>query len=134
MIDSNIKLFEDAYWTTTTHTSERDKKYLFERNSWGDYASTRCQGAWEGFQLALATNEQEPVAYMAVDKINGDYILEREKDDAIEWTPLYTHPSNDDKDKTIAKLQAKIKELVYEHCPESVIEDYLIYCHELRGK
>ena len=35
---------------------------------------------------------QEPVAYMAIDEINGDYMLEKEKDDGIEWTPLYTHP------------------------------------------
>lgn len=36
---------------------------------------------------------KEPVAYMAIDEINGDYMLEKEKDNGIEWTPLYTRPT-----------------------------------------
>jgi len=47
---------------------------------------------------------KEPVAYMAIDEINGDYMLEKEKDNGIEWTPLYTRPTKPLTDKEIIKL------------------------------
>ena len=34
----------------------------------------------------------EPVAWMLVDEINGDYMLERNPSGDYDWIPLYTHP------------------------------------------
>ena len=34
----------------------------------------------------------EPVAWMLVDEINGDYMLERHPSGDYDWIPLYTHP------------------------------------------
>jgi hypothetical protein len=48
---------------------------------------TACKEA-----LQQEVSEQEPVAWMAVDEISGEYMLEKEKDNGIEWTPLYTSP------------------------------------------
>ena len=35
----------------------------------------------------------EPVAWMLVDEINGDYMLERNPSGDYDWIPLYTHPA-----------------------------------------
>ena len=34
----------------------------------------------------------KPVAWMLVDEINGDYMLERNPSGDYDWIPLYTHP------------------------------------------
>ena len=34
----------------------------------------------------------KPVAWMLVDEINGDYMLERHPSGDYDWIPLYTHP------------------------------------------
>jgi hypothetical protein len=35
----------------------------------------------------------EPVAWMLVDEINGDYMLEKHPSGDYDWIPLYTHPT-----------------------------------------
>ena len=34
----------------------------------------------------------KPVAWMLIDEINGDYMLERHPSGDYDWIPLYTHP------------------------------------------
>lgn len=36
----------------------------------------------------------KPVAWMLIDEINGDYMLERHPSGDYDWIPLYTHPAN----------------------------------------
>lgn len=55
---------------------------------------------------------KEPVAYMAIDEINGDYMLEKEKDNGIEWTPLYTRPT---KPLTIEQARSLFNQRIVEH-------------------
>lgn len=56
----------------------------------------------------------KPVAWMLVDEINGDYMLERHPSGDYDWIPLYTHPVKDiiEKNKPeIEKANAYIKSL-----------------------
>lgn len=55
---------------------------------------------------------KEPVAYMAIDEINGDYMLEKEKDNGIEWTPLYTRPT---KPLTTEQARSLFNQRIVEH-------------------
>jgi len=55
---------------------------------------------------------KEPVAYMAIDEINGDYMLEKEKDNGIEWTPLYTRPT---KSLTTEQVRSLFNQKIVEH-------------------
>ena len=67
------------------------------RNQLSDLQHTLySNGFVEGIQAckeALEQPAQEPVAWMAVDEISGEYMLEKEKDNGIEWKPLYTYPA-----------------------------------------
>ena len=52
----------------------------------------------------------EPVAWMLVDEINGDYMLERHPSGDYDWIPLYTHPVKDPTDEIVALLEGIDKE------------------------
>jgi hypothetical protein len=64
----------------------------------------------------------EPVAWMLVDEINGDYMLEKYPSGDYDWIPLYTHPVKELTDR-IAELEKQLdtrtRELIgasfYEH-------------------
>ena len=43
----------------------------------------------------------EPVAWMLVDEINGDYMLELHPSGDYDWIPLYTHPVKELTDEEI---------------------------------
>ena len=54
--------------------------------------------------------KKEPVAWMLVDEINGDYMLERHPSGDYDWIPLYTHPAKeltDEEIELIKKFQAE---------------------------
>ena len=46
----------------------------------------------------------EPVAWMLVDEINGDYMLERNPSGDYDWIPLYTHPVKELTDDEIVDI------------------------------
>ena len=43
----------------------------------------------------------KPVAWMLIDEINGDYMLERHPSGDYDWIPLYTHPAKELTDEEI---------------------------------
>ena len=56
----------------------------------------------------------EPVAWMLVDEINGDYMLEKHPSGDYDWIPLYTHPHPDNlglAESIIKQQQAEIEAL-----------------------
>ena len=54
------------------------------------------------YKTMMANNE--PVAWMLVDEINGDYMLERHPSGDYDWIPLYTHPVKELTDEEIMEL------------------------------
>ena len=56
----------------------------------------------------------EAVAWMLVDEINGDYMLEKHPSGDYDWIPLYTHPHPDNlglAESIIKQQQAEIEAL-----------------------
>ena len=51
--------------------------------------------------ITLGSLNNEPVAWMLVDEINGDYMLERQPSGDYDWIPLYTHPVKELTDEEI---------------------------------
>lgn len=50
-------------WAVKSNPDYETPEVLLDRNPAGDYAMTRIQGAWEGYQAAL-TQAQEPIAHL----------------------------------------------------------------------
>ena len=48
----------------------------------------------------------KPVAWMLVDEINGDYMLERHPSGDYDWFPLYNHPVKELTDEEIMEIVA----------------------------
>ena len=59
----------------------------------------------------------EPVAWMLVDEINGDYMLERNPSGDYDWIPLYTHP--------VKELDGDVIDALINDMPESPTNDEL---------
>ena len=62
-------------------------------------------------QFVKPTNE--PVAWMLVDEINGDYMLEKHPSGDYDWIPLYTHPVKELTDEEIMVLYEEYIETQY---------------------
>lgn len=50
----------------------------------------------------------KPVAWMLVDEINGDYMLERHPSGDYDWIPLYTHPVRELTQQEIDKIENSV--------------------------
>lgn len=63
----------------------------------------------------------KPVAWMLVDEINGDYMLERHPSGDYDWIPLYTHPVKELTDEEIWELHNEhIDEVTCGHSMKTV--------------
>ena len=51
--------------------------------------------------ITLGSLNNKPVAWMLVDEINGDYLLERHPSGDYDWISLYTHPVKELTDEEI---------------------------------
>ena len=46
----------------------------------------------------------KPIAWMLIDEINGDYMLEQYPSGDYDWIPLYTHPVKELTDEEILEI------------------------------
>ena len=58
----------------------------------------------------MGSMNNEPVAWMLVDEINGDYMLERHPSGDYDWIPLYTHPVKELTDEEIDEISKEVWE------------------------
>jgi hypothetical protein len=129
--DTALKMAIEALLYGTDHTNAvKACKEALEQPEIGDAEIKQMLNDIEYYQKRVEELEQpaqigcvqhdcseckkasEPVAWIAVDKISGEYMLEKEKDNGIEWTPLYASPQAREWQKL---SDSELEDLKYEY-------------------